>query len=64
MISLGGSSSVQTIEVTSGGKTSECYHLLRQETAYTLILRPGFHGIECKIVSVEMLLVSGEPVTV
>ncbi|XP_075887116.1 solute carrier family 15 member 2 [Nelusetta ayraudi] len=48
-ISLGNSGNVQRIEVTSGGKSSECYHLLHQETAYTLILTPGFHGVECKI---------------
>lgn len=51
-LSLGGPSSVQKVQVTSDGKTSECYHLLYQQKAYTLILRQGRHDVQCKIVSV------------
>lgn len=49
---LRGPSNVQKVEVTSDGKTSECYHLLSQQKAYTLILRQGVHDVQCKIVSV------------
>ncbi|XP_076603528.1 solute carrier family 15 member 2 [Chaetodon auriga] len=49
-IPLEAPSKVLPISVTSNGKTSECYHLVFQEKAYSLILFAETTGIQCKLV--------------
>ncbi|XP_070832395.1 solute carrier family 15 member 2 [Chaetodon trifascialis] len=50
MVPLEAPSKVLTIGVTSNGTTSECYHLVNQEKAYSLILFTETSGIQCKLV--------------